>query len=57
MKTVIIALPVEDDTDIFEIQDVINEAFPSGEDDSRNCVVYQGVEALMHDLGLEYSND
>lgn len=50
MKTVIIALPVEDDADIFEIAERMNEAFPSGGDDSRDCVVFEDVAALLETL-------
>lgn len=52
MKTVIIAMPVPDDADIFEIADQINEAFLP-ESDEEECVVYENVAALLDDLGIE----
>lgn len=52
MKTVIIALPVDDDTDIFDVQAVVAQAFPTGGDDRRDCCVYESAQALADDLGL-----
>lgn len=53
-RVVIIALPVDDDnTDIFDVQERINEAFPTGGDDSLDSAVYESAHALADDLGWE----
>lgn len=52
MKTVIIALPVDDDADIFQIAQQMNEAFPHVYD-ADDCAVYESVAALLDDLGIE----
>lgn len=54
MKTIIIAMPVPDDTDIFEITDAMNAAFPPASD-AADCVVYESANALADDLGWEVS--
>lgn len=56
MRTIVIALPVDDDVDIFDVQDVIAAAFPTGGDDSRDCVVYESASALADDLGYVLDN-
>ena len=59
MKIIIIALPVPEDTDIFEVQDVVNVALTptfnpgADEDDSVDSVVYESADALLDDLGIE----
>ena len=60
MKTVIIALPVDDDADIYEIGGVIDQAADEfdgrgraeGENDDAMCCVYEDADALAEDLGL-----
>lgn len=51
VKTVIIALPVPEDTDIFNVQEEVTEAFPP-RNDSEDCCVYENVDALLDDLGF-----
>jgi hypothetical protein len=60
MKTVIIALPVDDDADIYEIGEVIDRAADEwdnrgradGDDDAAQCCVFEDANALAEDLGL-----
>lgn len=52
MKTVIIAMPVADDIDIFTLAGEINGAFPPASD-AEECVVYENAHALADDLGWE----
>lgn len=59
MKTIIIALPVPEDTDIFDVQENVSDLItaiyhgPFSEDDSVEPVVYEDADALLDDLGIE----
>jgi hypothetical protein len=51
MRTVIVALPVDDDDDIFDVAERIAQTFPTNDDDSRDAVVYESFAAIADDLG------
>jgi hypothetical protein len=58
MRTVIVALPVHDDADIFDISDQIDRAMADAgirdhDDDRYDSCVFEDVHALMRDLSIK----